>query len=54
MVGDSVASDIQGGRAVGMPTVLYAPDGAADAGGADVVVTSFSEMGTRAGLSGPR
>jgi HAD superfamily hydrolase (TIGR01450 family) len=28
MVGDSVASDIRGGRGVGMPTVLYAPAGA--------------------------
>ena len=27
MVGDSVASDIRGGRGVGMPTVLYAPPG---------------------------
>ena len=27
MVGDSVASDIRGGRGVGMPTVLYAPAG---------------------------
>jgi len=28
MVGDSVPSDITGGRGVGMPTVLYAPAGA--------------------------
>ena len=28
MVGDSVASDIRGGRGVGMRTVLYAPSGA--------------------------
>jgi 4-nitrophenyl phosphatase len=31
MVGDSLASDIRGGRGVGMPTVLYAPAGVADA-----------------------
>jgi HAD superfamily hydrolase (TIGR01450 family) len=53
MVGDSVASDIRGGHAVGMPTVLYAPGGAADAGDADVVVTSFAELGVRAGLPDP-
>lgn len=53
MVGDSVDSDIRGGRAVGMPTVLYAPDGAADGGEADVVVTSFAELGACAGLPDP-
>ena len=58
MVGDSVASDIRGGRGVGMPTVLYAPSGAEgaseraegasaraeSAAGADVVVASFAEL----------
>jgi len=33
--------------------VLYAPEGAADAGDADVVVTSFAELGARAGLPDP-
>ena len=44
MVGDSVASDIRGGRAVGMPTVLYATGGADGAAEADVVVRSFAEL----------
>ena len=50
MVGDSVASDIRGGRAVGMRTVLYAPAGAAP-GEADVVVRSFAELAALAGLA---
>jgi glycerol-1-phosphatase len=50
MVGDSIESDIGGGRAMGMRTVLYAPDGApADA--ADVVVRSFAELGRLAGVA---
>jgi 4-nitrophenyl phosphatase len=49
MVGDSVASDVAGARAVGMRTVLYAPGGAA-AGSADVVVRSFAELARLAGL----
>jgi 4-nitrophenyl phosphatase len=49
MVGDSVPSDVGGGRAAGMRTVLYAPDGApADA--ADVVVRSFAELARLAGV----
>jgi 4-nitrophenyl phosphatase len=50
MVGDSVASDIRGGRAVGMATVLYAPDGAAGSDEADLVVGSFAELRARAGV----
>lgn len=50
MVGDSVHSDIRGGRAVGMRTVLYAPGGAPDARDADAVVRSFAELATRAGV----
>jgi HAD superfamily hydrolase (TIGR01450 family) len=50
MVGDSVPSDIRGARAVGMRTVLYAPDGGAPAGEADVVVGSFSELARLAGV----
>lgn len=50
MVGDSVASDIRGARAVGMPTVLYAPDGADGATEADVVVRSFAELARLIGL----
>ncbi len=53
MVGDSVASDVRGGHAVGMPTVLYAPSGASDAGEADVVVSSFAELAQRADLGAP-
>jgi HAD superfamily hydrolase (TIGR01450 family) len=49
MVGDSVPSDIRGARAVGMRTVLYAPDGAGSAE-ADVVVRSFAELGRLAGV----
>jgi 4-nitrophenyl phosphatase len=55
MVGDSVASDIRGGRAVGMRTVLYAPAGRAEgAAEADVVVTSFAELAELAGVAGPQ
>jgi HAD superfamily hydrolase (TIGR01450 family) len=49
MVGDSVTSDIAGARAVGMRTVLYAPEGAV-AGDADVVVRSFAELARLAGV----
>jgi len=50
MVGDSVASDVAGGRAAGMRTVLYAPDGAPP-DVADVVVRSFGELARAAGLT---
>ena len=50
MVGDSVPSDIRGGRGVGMRTVLYAPSGSEDAAEADVVVASFVELAQRAGV----
>src|SRR5262249_15336333 len=50
MVGDSVASDVAGGRAAGMRTVLYAPDGAPP-DVADVVVRSFREPARAAGLT---
>jgi 4-nitrophenyl phosphatase len=49
MVGDSIPSDIRGGQAVGMPTVLYAP-AAAPADAADVVVSSFAELARLAGV----
>jgi len=49
MVGDSVESDVAGGRRVGMRTVLYAPAGAAP-GAADVVVRSFAELARLAGV----
>jgi HAD superfamily hydrolase (TIGR01450 family) len=50
MVGDSVESDIAGGRGAGMRTVLYAPDGApADA--ANVVVRSWAELARLAGVA---
>jgi HAD superfamily hydrolase (TIGR01450 family) len=51
MVGDSVESDIAGGRRAGMRTVLYAPDGAAPAGAADVVIRSFAELAVLAGVA---
>jgi HAD superfamily hydrolase (TIGR01450 family) len=49
MVGDSVESDVAGGRRAGMRTVLYAPDGGTP-GAADVIVRSFAELGALAGL----
>jgi len=50
MVGDSVAADVRGARAVGMRAVLYAPDGGTS-GEADVVVRSFGELAALAGLA---
>jgi len=50
MVGDSVESDIVGGRGVGMRTVLYAPEGA-PGGVADVVVRSWAELARLAGAA---
>ena len=50
MVGDSVESDVAGGRAVGMRTVLYAPEGAPP-GLADVVVRSWVDLGRLAGVA---
>ena len=50
MVGDSVPSDIRGARGVGMLTVLYAPSGGAPAGEADLVVRSFAELASLAGV----
>jgi len=72
MVGDSVPSDIRGARAVGMVTVLYAPedvraagrrgagappaearlwiDDGKPAGEADLVVGSFAELASLAGV----
>ena len=44
MVGDSVASDIVGGRAVGMLTVFYAPDGRPAAPEADITIRSFAAL----------
>jgi 4-nitrophenyl phosphatase len=52
MVGDSLPSDIRGGRAVGMRTVLYAPAGAPGGSEVDAVVRSFAELAARAGLGG--
>jgi FMN phosphatase YigB (HAD superfamily) len=49
-VGDSVESDVAGGRAAGMRTVLYAPAGAA-AGVADIVVRSWAELGRLTGVA---
>jgi ribonucleotide monophosphatase NagD (HAD superfamily) len=50
MVGDSVESDVVGGRGAGMRTVLYAPGGA-PAGVADVVVRSWAELARLAGVA---
>lgn len=50
MVGDSAVSDVAGARAIGMRTVLYAPDGA-PADTADVVVRSFAELARLAGVA---
>lgn len=53
MVGDSVESDIRGGHAVGMTTILYAPNGPATSADADVVIGSFAELARRAGVAPP-
>jgi 4-nitrophenyl phosphatase len=50
MVGDTPAADIAGGRAAGMPTVLYAPGRQVDRGAADVLVRSFAELRTLIGV----
>ena len=50
MVGDSVTSDVAGGRALGMRTILYAPDGAPP-DSADAVVRSFAELARLAGVT---
>jgi 4-nitrophenyl phosphatase len=50
MVGDSVPSDVEGARAVGMRTVLYAPAGASEPSRADLVVRSFADLARLAGL----
>ena len=50
MVGDSVESDMAGGRRAGMRTVLYAPEDGAPPGAADVVVRSFAELAALAGV----
>lgn len=49
MVGDSIPSDIRGGRGVGMHTVLYAPDGSSGQE-ADVTVRSFMDLARLAGV----
>lgn len=50
MVGDSLESDVAGGRGAGLRTVLYAPAGA-PAGVADVVVRSWGELAREAGVA---
>jgi 4-nitrophenyl phosphatase len=50
MVGDSVTSDVAGGRAAGMRTALYAPEGAPP-DVAEVVVSSFAELARLAGVA---
>jgi HAD superfamily hydrolase (TIGR01450 family) len=52
MVGDSLPSDIAGGRAAGMQTVLFAPGGHPNPPAeVDAVVQSFAELAVLAGLS---
>jgi HAD superfamily hydrolase (TIGR01450 family) len=51
MVGDSVPSDIRGARAVGMVTVLYAPEEGTPVEEADLVVGSFAELARLAGVA---
>jgi HAD superfamily hydrolase (TIGR01450 family) len=50
MVGDSIPSDVMGGKRAGMRTVLYAPDGAPADAPADVIVRSFAELARLAGV----
>jgi 4-nitrophenyl phosphatase len=49
MVGDSLESDVAGGRGAGMRTVLYSPAGA-PSGIADLVVRSWDELAREAGV----
>ncbi len=51
MVGDSLASDIEGARRVGMPGILFAPAGAPPAAPAAAVVRSFAELARLVGLA---
>jgi HAD superfamily hydrolase (TIGR01450 family) len=51
MVGDTPAADMRGGRAAGMHTVLYAPDGQPDPRDADVVIRSFDELLALVGIA---
>lgn len=53
MVGDSPATDMRGGRAAGMRTILYAPAGNADGAEADVVIRSFDELLAVVGVARP-
>jgi HAD superfamily hydrolase (TIGR01450 family) len=50
MVGDSIPSDIEGARRVGMRTVLYWPDGVPPANRADATVRSFAQLAEAAGV----
>jgi FMN phosphatase YigB (HAD superfamily) len=50
MIGDSIATDIAGAHAIGMPTVLYAPSGCTTHGAADFVVSTFAELARLAGV----
>jgi HAD superfamily hydrolase (TIGR01450 family) len=51
MVGDSIPSDMEGARRVGMRAVLYAPDGALPDARVDVLVRSFAELARLAGVA---
>jgi 4-nitrophenyl phosphatase len=53
MVGDTAATDMRGGRAAGMRTVLYAPNGPPDCPEADHTVGSFDELLVLAGIAAP-
>jgi HAD superfamily hydrolase (TIGR01450 family) len=50
MVGDSEASDMGGGRGVGMRTVLFAPDRRTPAVAVDAMVASFADLARLAGI----
>jgi HAD superfamily hydrolase (TIGR01450 family) len=50
MVGDSIPSDIMGGKRMGMRTILYAPDGGPTQSPADVTIRSFEELAKLAGV----
>jgi len=51
MVGDSVPSTSAAPSRSALQTVLYAPDGNAPTGEADVVVGSFAELARLAGVA---
>jgi FMN phosphatase YigB (HAD superfamily) len=53
MVGDTPEADMRGGRAAGMQTVLYAPNGHGEPADADAIIRSFGELLALTGVARP-